>query len=223
MYPFTSWCDTINDGCSDRRSCKISFLTKCSSFIVDYSLNFDLLSFHFDRWLYKTITGAIHTSHNNSQETVSAFQALQDKPFSKGYWDWQHRYLINAVALFGLPLLFIIISPSEWNLQLPFWLEDICEQTGYGPTNLAFFETIHFLPVLEQIVRGYLCGSNDSNWTNHLLSYNHSKKQSNIKTYFYCFEFKQSGTLHIHCLIWLKNFNLHIHSDASKVCLPLCL
>ena len=220
LYPFTSWCDTINDGCSDRQSWKISFLTKCSSSIVDYSLNFDLLSFHFQRWLYKTIMGAIQTSHNNSQETVSAFQALQDKPFSKGYWDWQHRYLIDAVAQFGLPLLFIIISPSEWNFQLKFLLEDICEQTGYSPTNLAFFETIHFLPVLEQIVRGYLCGSNDSNLTNHLLSYNHSKKQSNIKTYFYHFEFKQRGTLHIHCLIWLKNFNYieykHIRADLPQ-------
>ena len=205
LYPFTTWCDTIHDGSSDRRSSKISFITKCLSEVIDYSLHFNLLQFQFDRWLYKTITGAIHSSRLSTNKPVSAFQALQDKPFSKGYWDWQHRFLIDAVHQFGLPSLFITISPSEWSFPTPLWLDDIREETGYGPTNLPFFETLHFLHVLEQIVRGYLCGSNDSKWSHHLLSYNNNKRVNNILTYFYRFEFQKRGTLHIHFLVWLKS------------------
>ena len=88
LYPFTTWCDTIHDGSSDRKSSKISFITKCLSEVIDYSLHFNLLPFQCDRWLYKTITGAIHSSPLSTTKPVSAFQALQDKPFPKGYWDF---------------------------------------------------------------------------------------------------------------------------------------
>ena len=219
LYPFTSWCETIHDGSSDRRSSKISFLAKCLSALLDYSLTFDLLQFHFDRWLYKTITGAIHSSRSTTMKVIPAFHALQDKPFSKGYWEWQHLYLIDAVMQFGLPSLFLTISTSEWSFPTPLWLDDIREQTGYGPTNLPFFETLHFLHVLEQIVRGYLCGSNDARWSQHLFSYNHNKKTTNIRTYFYRFEFQKRGTVHIHFLIWLKNVK-YIDYDLIRGDIP---
>ena len=218
LYPYTSWCETIHDGSSDRKSSKISFLFKCLSSIIDYTLHFELLQFQFDRWLYKTITGAIHSSRNTANNSITAFQALQDKPFSKGYWDWQHRFLIDAVRQFGLPSLFITISPSEWSFPVPFWLEDIREKTGHGPTNLPFFETIHFLHVLEQVVRGFLCGSNDSKWSHHLFSYNNNRSKSNILTYFYRFEFQKRGTLHIHFLVWLKNIQyINYHGIRADI------
>ena len=186
LYPFTSWCESIHDGGEHRQSFKISFIAKCFSQVVDYSLNFELLQFVFDRWLYKTITGAINSCrlYSNEDALSSAFYALQDKPFSVGYWDWQHRYLIDAVCQFGFPSLFITISPSEWSFPLPAWLDEISRATGYSPTQTPCFETYHFMHVLEQIVRGYLCGSNDCNWPSHIFSYNYSAS-NNIPTYFY--------------------------------------
>ena len=62
LYPFTSWCDTFQEGQGARKSSKIPFLTKCFSPIIDYCKNFELLHFVFDRWIYKTVTGAINSS-----------------------------------------------------------------------------------------------------------------------------------------------------------------
>ena len=104
-----------------------------------------------------------------------------------------------------MPTLLITISPSEWTFPWPLWLKDISSATGYGPTNLPFFETIHFMNVLEQLVCGYLCGSNDSHWRNHLFSYNCLANKHNVKTYFYRFEFQKRGTIHLHLLVWLDN------------------
>ena len=160
----------------------------------------------FDRWVYKAITGAINSCRLNRTEDAlsSAFYALQEKPSSIGYWDWQHRYLIDAVRQFGFPSLFITISPSERSFPLPAWLDDISRHTGYGATQMPCFETYHFMHVLEQIVRGYLRGSNDCNWRNNVFSYNRTAS-NNIQAYFYRFEFQKRGTVHIHFLVWLKH------------------
>ena len=79
---------------------------------------------------------------------------------------WQHRFLLDAVAQHGPPSLFLTISPYEWSFPLPPWLTSLREVTGKGPTELALLETSHIVHVLEQIICGYLCGSNDKKWSN---------------------------------------------------------
>ena len=77
--------------------------------------------------------------------------------------------------------------------------------TGKGPTQLAAFETSHITHVLEQAIRGYLCGSNDKKWSNHVFNYNNIASFDNILTYFYRIEFQGRGSVHIHLLVWLKD------------------
>ena len=76
---------------------------------------------------------------------------------------------------------------------------------GKGPTQLASFETMHITHILEQVIRGYLCGSNDKGWSSHVFNYNHMSTYDNIQTYFYRFEFQSRGTVHVHLLVWLKD------------------
>lgn len=160
----------------------------------------------FERWLYKSITGAISTARlfSTSSSTSIPFKCLEDKPFSTGYWLWQHRYLIDSVRQFGYPSLFITISPSEWTFPWPYMLQNISSNSGYGPTNLPFQESMHYVHTLEQVIRGYLWGSNNSKWKQHVFNYNNSSNQTNILNYFYRFEFQKRGTIHVHLLIWLK-------------------
>ena len=96
------------------------------------------------------------------------------------------------------------INPYEWTFPFPQWLKNAQQLTGCGPTKLAGFETIHIAHTLEQIVRGYLCDSNDARWNKHVFSYDNQKGRSNINTY-YRFEFQKRGTVHLHLLVWLKN------------------
>ena len=54
-------------------------MTKMGSSVLDYSVNYELLHYHYDRWLFKTITGAVnsakkkHCSPAISQNVSNAF------------------------------------------------------------------------------------------------------------------------------------------------------
>ena len=76
--------------------------------IADYGLHFDLLQWQYDRALYKVVSGAINTARFSN---CSPARALDSKPFSVAYWQWQHRYHLDAVEQFGLPHVFLTISP----------------------------------------------------------------------------------------------------------------
>ena len=90
-----------------------------------------LLHYHYDRWLFKTITGAFKSA---KQAQCSPGTALEAKTFSHQYWTNQHHYLIDAVRQFGFPSMFITISPFEWTFPFPPWLEHLRNQTGKAPT-----------------------------------------------------------------------------------------
>ena len=111
---------------------------------------------------------------------------------------------MNAVIQYGTPL-FITIYPYKWTFPFPPWLDQLWASTGHGPTNLAQFETMHIVNVLKKTVRGYLCGLNTNRWSNHLFHYNRQKKNTNVLTYFYRFEFQDRGTADLHVLVWLKD------------------
>jgi len=98
-------------------------------------------------------------------------------------------------------------------------MENLRASTGNGPTNLSGLETLHIVHVLEQVVRGYLCGSNTKTWGNHVFQYRGIKNEDNVLTYFYRFEFQQRGTVHLHMLVWLKNANV-IKKNAIKADIP---
>ena len=208
LHPYTAWCESAMSDGGSRLSRKVSFNAKLLSEVVDYALHFELLQFQYDRWLYKTLSGAINTARYLK---CSPARSLHSKTFSPTYWDWQHRYVLDAVDQFGLPDVFITISPFKWSFPFSQWLEDIRLKTGKGPTELAGYETAHIVHVLAQIVRGYFCGSNSARWSNHLLNYNHLfnynclPTQSNVNTYFYQLEFQKRGTAHLHLLVWLKD------------------
>lgn len=211
LYPYTNWCETVIDGSVNRSSTKISFLDKVFSCIKDYGLNFELLQFHYDRWIYKTVTGAINTA---GVLKCSPARALEAKTFSAGYWSWQHRILIDSVRQFGFPNIFITISRFEWTFDLPEWLNEVKARTGKDATEMPSFETIHIAHTLEQFVRGYLTGCNNNKWRNHIFNYNFTA-QPNVLSYFYRFEFQKRGTVHLHLLVWLRNIE-HIQIDKIK-------
>ena len=81
------------------------------------------------------------------------------------------------------------------------------QQTGRGPTELATFETLHIAHIIEQYIRGYLCGSNTNKWKQHVFAKKSAPSVSNVRNYFYRFEFQKRGTLHTHILVWLDDIN----------------
>lgn len=52
--------------------------------------------------------------------------------------------------------------------------------TGLAETDLSAYETLHFVNVFEQLVREYLCGSNDSKWTRHVFGHSRKTQDKNV-------------------------------------------
>lgn len=172
--------------------------------ILDYSMQYDLLQFIYDRWLFNTVSEAISSCAVGGK---SAATSLDTKTFSIEYWRWHHRFLIDAVFQYGPPSIFITLSPFEWTFPKPQWLTQAQSISGKGPTELPCLETLNIVHTLEQIVRGYFTGTNSNKWNNHVFNYNHSRTQSNVKNFFYCLEFQGRGTPHVHLLVWLNNLS----------------
>ncbi len=181
---------------------KVSFTMKILSEVLDYSLDYDLLQFVYDRWLFTTVSGAISSSRDFG---TSAATSLSMKTFSIEYWKWHHRYLIDAVRQFGYPDVFITISPYEWTFPTPLWLENASQISGKVPMQLATLETLNIVHILEQTVRGYLCGTNSLRWRQHVFHYAHETNKNNVRNLFYRIEFQGRGTAHIHLLVWLED------------------
>ena len=56
LYPTTAMCESVIQGQSNRASGKDSFIHKALSPAVDYSLNFELLQYQYDRWLLRPLS-----------------------------------------------------------------------------------------------------------------------------------------------------------------------
>nr|XP_026695284.1 uncharacterized protein LOC113475383 isoform X2 [Ciona intestinalis] len=222
MYPFNYLCESEACGGQTHLSTKKGFSLKVLSNITDYSTSFAMLRFQYDRWLYKTISGAIESG---KKMQCSPAQSLEGKSFSPTFWKWQHYYLIDAVNQFGPPDIFITISPYEWTFPQPFWLKQRMAETGCRATTIASAETLCIAHTLQEVLRGYISGKSKSKWTKHLLSNHCNSRLKNLKTYFYRFEFQQRGTLHVHYIAWLDKTSAidtdrlfgHIPT-SSKVC-----
>lgn len=212
LYPFHEWCETRLTGNTTRQSAKISFCCKILSEILDYSLDYDLLQFVYDRWLFTTVSGAISSAR---QFDTSAPTSLSSKTFSIEYWRWQHRYLIDAVRQYGYPDVFITISPYEWTFPTPKWLQNAAEISGKLPTQLASLETLNIVHILEQTVRGYLCGTNSMRWREHVFNYSNAANNNNVKNFFYRIEFQGRGTAHVHLLIWLEDISKASYDEIN--------
>ena len=83
----TDWCETVLKGNETRLSTKVAFITKVFSNTLDYALQYQLLQFHYDLWLFKTVSGAISSARRLQ---CSPAIALNVKTFSAGYWNKQH-------------------------------------------------------------------------------------------------------------------------------------
>ena len=192
------------EGQDNRASGKIAFMHKLLSPVDDFALNFDILQYQYDRWLFKTITGAVNASKASG---CSPNRSLETKSFSKTFWQHQNLYLIDAVRQYGYPSFFLTISPYEWTFPFPPFLEEMRSRYFKDVTDIPTNETIHIAHVLEQIARGYLTGGNCNRWRTNVFTNLRDPTSKNLETFFYRFEFQKRGTLHLHMLVWVKDIS----------------
>lgn len=158
-------CESHLQGGESRHSGKVAYHTKVLGPMLDYMLSYEILHYQYDRWMFKTITGAVNSAR---LARCSPAKSLDEKTFSYGFW--QHRFLIDAVRQHGYPSFLVTISPYEWTFPFPPWLDNIREVAGRSHTELPIAETLHIAHVLEQLVRGHICGANTNRWRSHIFT-----------------------------------------------------
>lgn len=181
LYPYDRFCESRVADTGRRESSKKAYMLKLNCEIYDYCGTFSLLRFNYDRWLYKTVTGAVAAGHSR---LCTPARALDGKAFSPTYWEWQHAFLVDVVHNFGYPHIFLTIRPYEWTFPKSPYVKDRMNHLGRGPTGLATVETLHLAHALEQIVRCYISGKGPKQWKTHLLR-DVVLKRNNVITYFY--------------------------------------
>ena len=137
---------------------------------------------------------------------VSPATALDSKAFSHTYWRWQHSLLLDAVAQFGFPTLFITLTANEWHFPKHEFFRQRCDSCYSCPTNDAFSKTMCIVHTLQQFCSQYICGS-ASQFNNHLLANKRHKSSKNVLAFFHRLEFQNRGTPHIHLLVWLRHLS----------------
>lgn len=145
-------------------------------------MSYELLQYQYDRWLFKTITGAVNSS---KQSGCSPNKSLENKTFSRTFWQNQNLYLIDAVRQYGYPSFFLTISPYKWTFPFPPFIQDLRDRYGRDITEIASLETLHIPHVLEQIARGYLTGGNCNRWRTHVFGNKDHLSTANVHCYFY--------------------------------------
>ena len=71
LYPFTHWCETMLNGGTDRRSAKVSFMTKVFSSIVHYAMSFDFFAFLSMQYSSMAFHGSSSQSAHTSGRSLS--------------------------------------------------------------------------------------------------------------------------------------------------------
>lgn len=181
LYPFERFCESAIEDTGKRESAKFGYILKMTCEVYDYCGSFDLLRYQYDRWMHKTLSGAVAAGQS---KFCSPARALDGKVFSPTFWEWQFTYLVDAVTQLGYPDIFITISPYEWTFPYSAGLLSRMEQLGRAPTELPTLETMHVAHILEQILRGYVSGKGQKEWNNNLLRAI-GAGGCNVTTYFY--------------------------------------
>ena len=83
LYPFTYWCEsTLKEG--REHSVLHSFRCKLLCNIIDYNNNFALLQYQYDRWLFKTISGAVNSGKFRNASPYKALEHISQPGIGYG-------------------------------------------------------------------------------------------------------------------------------------------
>ena len=229
VWPWLYWqkelCESHDRG-NKKDSTKAAFVRKLLSEVSAYNLDYSLLQFQFDRYVFKATQqkGGYARKHN-----VATNFAMDTKHWSQAYWRNHHLVVLDVVRQWGMPHLFLTVSPYEWSFPLPYWLSKVHAALGVGPTKLAGMETLAIAHALQQLVKSFLCGhAGKKQWSTHYFGDKSAGKDNPVRGYFGRYEYqdggkshqygKGRGSLHLHLLIWFCNIraaNLETLLSAS--------
>lgn len=230
LYPFRSYCDSRwNASDVKMRSAKASFLVKCCSSIVDYGSSFELLQFHYDRWILNKFRG------RDAASKVDLKYALKDINETPYCCYLNHMKMVDIHRQLGPGKYLLTFAPGAFGTTWHAWIWNQVKTSGAPILSHPVPEMMHLTHALDGITRRYvLDGPHSPFWIP-------SKKTTCIRASAIRLEFQEgtratghnaakpgvpnrdgTGLPHVHIVVWtnehehLSNLTSHLRADLPK-------
>lgn len=158
LFPDLYWDASVADtgwagAAEQHRSPKKSFLVKCTSPILDYSLDFELLHFQYDRAVLAKFLGRAQAAPQ-----VALRWVLADIPETPLYFHDKSLSLVDLHRQLGPATLMWTIAPGAYSTTWPDAVHHSRAASGARILGGNVLESLHLLHVLDEITRGYIVG-----------------------------------------------------------------
>ena len=129
------------------------------------------------------------------------------------YWRLKHTLLLDTIDHLGFPSLFVTTNANEWRMNKSSWYQEQHNIHHFQPTGNVFTKTIQIIHSLQQIIIGYLTGSNHHNCKQHIfVNHKHKGRSKHFNLFLQDGIQKKMNVPHIHTLLWITQ----IHSINTK-------
>ena len=184
LYFRDDWADQPKNSESDsesedgevnvRWSSKRSFSMKVLSPVLDYSLDFSLATFVYDRWFLKTFTGAGNTSG------ITLHRALAEKSLGNAWLQRLKHAMCDLHRQHGWADYFMTLAPFELYTPMTEILEHAMFTSGTHVRSLPALVLYQVLHSALEVIKRYLLGSSDRIWKTHAFSDKSQPQNENI-------------------------------------------
>lgn len=158
IWPDLFWEDSLLDsrwhGAEQKfASVKQSFVVKLRSPVLDYSLDFPLLQFNYDRAILAKFTGRCAVAQG-----LSLQWSLADIPETQLYYEELNLALIDMGRTLGGAALLITLAPGAYSVTWPQFVHAMRSEAGVGVLGGNSMEASALLHLLHELVHGYIIG-----------------------------------------------------------------
>ena len=188
LYPSRDYCDTRwATSLTPAKSVKASFLVKCRSSIVDYGASFELLQFHYDRWVLSKFTGRAFATRRIQLDLKYAMADMSDTPYCCYL---NHMRLVDIHRQLGPASYFITLAPGAYSTQWHPWVLHAAATCGRRLLSCPVPEMLHMTHALREVVTRFLLeGPRSPFWVPHL-------HRSCVQAWAYRLEFQEGTRQH---------------------------
>lgn len=183
LYFRDNWADlpTDDEAASDdddlnqRWSSKRAFAMKVLSPVLDYSLDFSLATFVYDRWFLRTFTGAGNSSG------ITLHRALADKALGNAWLQRLKQAMCDLHRQYGWADYFLTLAPFELYTPMSDIVEHAMHTAGRHVLSLPALVLYQVMHSALEVIKRYMLGSSDRIWKTHAFSdKTTSKRDDNV-------------------------------------------
>lgn len=212
LYFSEAFCDSRWAGAaSQHASAKQSFLVKVRSPVLDYSMQWDLLQWHYDRHILARFCG-----RSAAAPGIGLKWALADVPEAPLYFYERLLALTDLHRQLGPASMLLTLAPGAYCTTWPAVVHHLRQAGSVRVLGGCVLESLHLLHILKEVLRGYLVGGASSLRGSSSAPLFFSSTGGTVRAWAARIEYQEglrtgrpqlyhgTGLPHIHVVVWLQ-------------------